>query len=207
MLGIIGVLLGYVGFAIYFLAHWKSSEGMVMGKRMIVGMFGFPTAFYGTLIFVLFALYGFEMSAVGVSLLLMGLAFMFVNLGRIMPLASINKVLSSDTRAFGPSIVHLVLFESNSIYVLLTAVLGASMIYREHLPYGVFNTASAYVSLGAAAAAILMGILMKKMLEDVNSFEEMHRKMARTFAVTFAGHAVAIIGLLLAIMELVPYME
>ena len=207
MLGIIGVLLGYIGFAAYFPAHWRSSEDMVMGKRMIVGMLGFPTAFYGTLIFVLSTLYGFDMGAVGVSLFLMGIAFMSVNLGRVFPIATVDKVLSKDMRAFGKSIVHVVLFEVNSMYVLLIAILGTTMMYEEHLPCQVFNTASVYVSLGAAAAAILMGIIMRKMLEDVNTFEELSGKMLRTLTMTIVGHAVAIIGLLLAIMELLPYME
>ncbi len=207
MLGLIGVLLGYIGFAIYFVVHWKVSEGMDMGKRMIVGMYGFPTAFYGTILYVLFILYDFDMASIGISLFFMGMAFMVVNLGRAVPIAYVNRVLSKDSKAFSLSLIHVSLFEPNSIYVLLMAVLGMSLIRDVHMSYGVFNNATIYVSLGAMAAAILMGIVMRRMLENVETFEDMRQRMSRTILATVSVHSLAIVGMAMAIIALLPYME
>ena len=207
MLSQLGVILGFLGALIFFAVFWKASKGTDINGRITLSLFGFSSAIYANMIFSLVIIYELDLNVLGSSLFLMGIAFLFNNIGRSIPARIVGKVISENSRAMGLSLVHISLLEPNSIYVLLIAVLGLSLIRNDHMPYVVFNNASIYVSLGSMAAAFLMGIVMRKMLEKVETFEDMRKNMSRTILATVSVHSLAIIGMAMAILAFMPYME
>ena len=210
MLGLLGVLLGFVGVAIFLCTFLKKCKGlhwMDSEKRMGIALYGLPAGIYGKILFLMFLVYHFDMNVVGISLFFMGMAFLSTNIGRSIPLPSVCRLLSDDPEALPWSHIIVAFFEPNSFYVVFIAILGFQLVRNEHMPYSIFNSASIYVSLGAMAAALLMGIVMRRMLENVSSAEEIRKNISRTFLAIVSAHALAIIGLAMSIITLLPYME
>jgi len=203
---LLGILMALLGSLVYAMVFWKHSGGMDMPKRMIFIFLGFPVVVYSFLVYAVSIFNGLDTVSLGLSYLFAGLAFMFVNIGRSFVAAKIASVLSKDRMAFAISEIHIVLFEPNAIYTLLVFILGITVIKEKAVSYSLVNTAIMYVSLFSAVAAILMGMVMNRALEGVENFKDMRGRFSKTIIWTFGAHIVAIMGLILAIYVLLPYL-
>lgn len=206
MYAVLGALLTIIGAFLYAVVFWRNSGEMEMPKRIIFISLSFPVMIYLIVVYAVSIVNGLNVSAMGISYLFAGLAFMCVNIGRSFVAAKIAGIMSKDKMAFAISEVHLVLFETNAIYTLLVFVLGMTAVRENAMGYSLMNTAVMYISLFAAMAAILMGIVMNRALEGVEDFKEMHTRFPKTIVMTISVHTVAIIGLILAIYTMLPYL-
>ena len=203
---ILGLSMALLGAIIYAAVFWKNSSGMEQGKRIVFVAFGFTVVIYQFVLYVAGMGNKLDISAMGLSYFFAGIAFMFVDIGRSFVAPKIANVLSKDKKAFAISDIHITLFETNAIYTLLVFVLGMTIVREDAMSYSLMNTAMMYVSLFAAIAALLMGVVMNRALEGVESFEDMRGRFQKTIMWTVSAHSVAIIGLVLAIYTLLPYM-
>ena len=203
---LLGILMALLGSLVYAIVFWKHSGEMDVPHRMIFLVMSFTLVVYSVMVYVMTIVLNLEVSALGVSYLFAGVAFMSVNLGRSLVAPNIARVVSRDSKGYSLSIVHIVTFETNAIYTLLVFILGITVIKEKAVSYSLVNTAIMYVSLFSAVAAILMGMVMNRALEGVENFKDMRGRFSKTIIWTFGAHIVAIMGLILAIYVLLPYL-
>ena len=202
----LGALLTIIGVMLYAVIFWRNSNRMEFSHRLIFAEFGITVAVYFLLFYMLIYLHNLDMKSIGDSLIFAGIAFLFVDIGRSFVAGKIGHVFANDSKAYALSIVHLSMFEPNAIYIVLIFILGLTVMRENHMSYGTFNTAMLYVSLFSAISAVLMGVVMNRALEGVESFEDMRRNFRKTVIWTVSAHSVAIIGLVLAIYIMLPYL-
>jgi len=162
MLDIIGFLTTILGFIVYFITVWQVARDSPMdsGVRLLFAVLGLGSIGYFTMINLLPQLYEFPGFSIQESLLLAGLAFMSVNLGRSIMAPKILRIASRDLKSRGRCIVQMVIPESFAICTILTFTLGFFSM-DNGLPEDIFNTAVFYMAPGVIIGSFLTGFITK----------------------------------------------
>ena len=138
----------------------------------------------------------------------MGLSVLGVNLGRVFIAPTIGKILSGEKMCFGRSTIFIDLFETFLIFVLLVAVLLYTTNMDTGIDLGVAKMAMFYVSSFSVISGFALGYSLKKVLNSGESPEKVCREeLQKILVYTMPAQIPAILGLILAILELMPYMQ
>jgi len=206
MLWVVGILAALIGSLLFFLSIWFNYEGGDKNKAIVLGTIGFTGSVYTILIFVM---NGVEFPKfVDYATLLMGLAVLGVNLGRAFVAPIFGKILSREKMCFSKLTIFNTLFETFLIFVLLIGVLLYTINMGTDIDFAVAKMAMIYVSSFSIISGLALGYMFKKVLNSDESPEKMCRKKFPQIMVhTMPAQVPAILGMLLAILELVPYMS
>jgi len=208
MLWVMGILLAFLGSMVHSLAVWNNMHGgdkKERGRMLVFLEISFSSSIYVLLIFMILSMYLPKYT--DNLVLLFGLGVSVMNLGRAYFLPEIAEAMKEEKICFGRSMVIEVQPETFAIYMLLIAVLIYAPATSGGVvpPLGYATTAMAFASLGAIAGSLLMAFLLKRELSD-NPAGKCRDGFVSILIKTIPGHAIGIMGVLGAVMILLPYL-
>ncbi len=201
MLWIAGMVLALAGGLINFFGVWMNKKDRDKSQLPVFFSMGFTGFIYALLLYIL--LYDFP-SYADYTVLMMGVATVGVNLGRAYVAPEILGELAENKKVYSKTIiVYGSMFETFIIFTLLIGVLIYMLLMNGEIPLDVVKNSMLSISASSFVGAIIMAMFIKRGYTEGAKLQNDFQKFMLW---TIPGNAIVVIGLLISIMLLTPYM-
>ena len=198
-----GLLLAIVGFVIHLIiVHMNSKDG-TKSRSMLIGMIGVTAVIYPLIMILILSELENGGDATAMGVFFFGMGMFFINLSRSLFTPDLLKILNKSPKNIGRSIILLFYEESIAILILMISLIGY-LLLQEGMPPEIFNTAVMYMVIGSSLSALLIGIVLRMSLSQVENLKESFQKILirGVFPQIFT-----ILGIILAIQAYAPYLQ
>ncbi|NPA74691.1 MAG: hypothetical protein GXO25_01245 [Euryarchaeota archaeon] len=204
MLWIIGLLVAFMGTGLVFIATWKNYSGEQKNWAIIFGILGAPGAMY-TLITAMLV-YKMAPSLLDYIVIPLGLTAGLVNAGRAYASGEFMQKISKNSQLRAVTLVKTIMFEPFMIYAYMIAILITQLPSEGvHIPLSHISYAMWIVSIAGMAGGLILGFSANRYEKETDIEDS---KNIRGFIIkALPAHIIGALGVILAIIFLMPYMQ